>query len=95
MHTAAPPDGWAKSFRDMLGFPIAALILSHYKWEDLKKYKRYHSIWGIAGGIGCIVLFMCGKNTVAYIHDWFVIVAEIFVWGFVLIQTLFTNKTVL
>ena len=90
VHTAAPPDGWAKSFRDMLGFPIAALILSHYKWEDLKKYKRYHSIWGIAGGIGCIVLFMCGKNTVAYIHDWFVIVAEIFVWGFVLIQTLFT-----
>ncbi len=90
VHTASIPGGWKESFRDMLGFAIAALILLHYKKEDFEKYRIYHICWGILGAIGCIVLFAIRKDNVIHLNDWIVVVAEIYVWGFVLIQTVGT-----
>ena len=44
VHTAPIPGGWKESFRDMLGFAIAALILLHYSKEDIIRYRKYHTI---------------------------------------------------
>lgn len=90
VHTAPIPGGWKESFRDMLGFAIAALILMHYKKQDFALYRKYHIGWGILGAIGCIVLFLVRKDYVVHLNDWTIVVAEIYVWGFVLIQTLGT-----
>lgn len=90
VHTAPIPGGWKESFRDMLGFAIAALIWLHYSKEDIIRYRKYHTLWGVLGAIGCMILFFIRKGDVSHLNDWVVVVAEIYVWGFVLIQTVFT-----
>ena len=88
VHTAEIPSGWKENFRDMLGFAVAALILLHYRKEDFERYRKYHIGWGALGAVGCVILFILRKDNAIYLNDWIVVVAEIYVWGFVLIQTL-------
>lgn len=90
VHTAGIPEGWKESFRDMLGFAIAALIFLHYKKADFVRYRRYHIGWAVIGAVVCSVLFLIRKDHAIHLNDWIVVVIEIYVWGFVLIQTIGT-----
>lgn len=90
VHTAGIPEGWKESFRDMLGFAIAALIFLHYKKADFVHYHRYHIGWAVIGAVVCSVLFLIRKDHAIHLNDWIVVVIEIYVWGFVLIQTIGT-----
>lgn len=90
VHTAPPPSGWKECFRDMLGFPVALLIILHYKKEAWRECRLFHVVWALCGCIGCLAWFVLRRNSVAYIQDFIVVVLEVYVWGFVLIQTLYT-----
>jgi len=90
VHTADLTSGWKEGFRDMLGFAIAALILLHYKKDDFKKYCKFHIGWAIAGAVGCGALYFGRLHQVSYINAWTVWILEVYVWGFVLIQTIGT-----
>lgn len=90
IQTASVSDGWRESFRDMTGFPIAALILLHYKKEEFRECRVWHGLWSIGGAAFCVLFFLMQRSRVLFVNDLFVVTAEIFIWGFVLIQTIYS-----
>lgn len=79
--------GGRELFRDLTGIVVAVIILSHYRWQDLVKYKKIHIGWSVLAVIGLPVLFVVGKSRVPFLPDWIVVILDIFVWGYVLIAT--------
>lgn len=86
--TCAPNGGGREIFRDLTGIVVAALILSHYKKEDIVRYKKLYIAWTILALAGLPVLFIAGKSWLPFLLDWLVINIELFVWGYVLIAVL-------
>lgn len=85
--TCHPNGGGRELFRDLTGIVMAVMLLSHYRWTDFVKYKKFHITWSILAVIGLPVLFVFGKSKVPFLADWFVVVLDLFVWGYVLIVT--------
>lgn len=90
IHTASPIEGWREVFRDLTGLVMAVIILSHYRLSDILRYKKYHFLWTILGGVLCCTLFFVRKDSVIFIADWLVLNINFFVWGYVLLQTFLT-----
>ena len=90
IHTASPLAGWRETFRDMTGLVIGVLILMHYTKAEILKYRKYHLIWTVIGSITSVVLFFTYLERLYFPHDKFVMALDIFLWGFVLIQTFMT-----
>lgn len=88
--TCAPNGGGREIFRDLTGMAMAVLILSHYKREDIVRYKKIHLAWSVLAIIGLPVLFFVGRSWLPFLWDWVVILMDIFIWGYVVIVT-FTN----
>lgn len=85
--TCDPNGGGREMFRDLTGMVMAILILSHYKWQDIIKYKIFYIGWSILAVIGLPVLFVAGKSRQPFLGDWVVVVFDIFIWGYVMITT--------
>lgn len=85
--TCAPNGGGREIFRDLTGVTMAVLILSHYKREDIVRYKKIYLVWSIAAIIGLPILFIVGRSRLPFPADWIVILFDIFIWGYVIIAT--------
>ena len=85
--TCAPNGGGREIFRDLTGLTMAVVILSHYKWKDIVRYKKLHLAWSALAIIGLPVLFVVGRSWLPFLADWIVILFDIYVWGYVIIVT--------
>ncbi|MDE6951896.1 MAG: hypothetical protein K2P64_13415 [Lachnospiraceae bacterium] len=85
--TCAPNGGGREIFRDSTGAAMAVLILSHYKWADIVKYKKIYFGWSILAAAGLPVLFVVGKEWLSFPEEWLVILFDILIWGYVIIAT--------
>lgn len=79
--------GGRELFRDLTGIVIAVIILSHYRWQNIVKYKKIYIDWSILAAIGLPVLFAVGRSRVPFLADWIVVILDFFVWGYVLVAT--------
>ena len=85
--TCAPNGGGREIFRDLTGITMAVIILSHYKWEDVVRYKKLHLAWSVLAAAGLPVLFAAGRSWLPFLADWIVLLIDIFIWGYVVIIT--------
>lgn len=90
IQTTSVSDGWRESFQNMVGFAVAALILLSYKREDFQKCRIYHLLWCVVGIVLSIVLFALNREQMPHMNYLFVMIGEVFVWGFVIVQTIFS-----
>ncbi|MCM1562559.1 MAG: hypothetical protein NC079_03000 [Clostridium sp.] len=84
--TGSGLNGVNESFRDLTGIVVEAVILSHYKWEDFRRWKIPHMVWsglGIAAGVG-LILF--GSDLFPFLNDRIVLCADVWLWGHILIR---------
>lgn len=90
IQTTSVLDGWRESFQNMVGFAVAALILLAYKKEDFQKCRIYHLLWCVLGTVACVLVFLLKRDEMLHMNYLLVIVTEIFIWGFVVIQTIYS-----
>lgn len=90
MQTAAWYTGILDFSRDALGVLMAVILMTHYKWEDFKKYKVLYIVWSVVGVIGGIVFVpMAVAARGEYLKaDTFIIWLGIFLMGYCVLHTL-------
>jgi hypothetical protein len=85
--TCSGLDGLSETFRDAMGLVMAVVIMSHYKIEEFRKRKFLYLLWCIVGAAAGIGALIWGIGRKPFLNDWIMIIADIFVWGFILIHT--------
>ncbi|MCM1113628.1 MAG: hypothetical protein NC399_10290 [Muribaculum sp.] len=85
--TTSGLDGWGETFRELLGAVTAALILSHYRLEDLRKRKTPYLIWSLFCLAGGVFFVMKGQSLVWFLNDRIVLALDVFLFGLILIHT--------
>ncbi len=75
------------TFRLIGAIMIAAIILSHYKWGDIVRYKKYHMAWSIFAGIAFPVFYVVGRSWHVVAIICFLTLLAVFIWGYVVILT--------
>lgn len=90
VRTAYEPGGWLETFRDLTGVVMAVIILSHYRLSDFKKWKIPCILWSVIGGGAGIAAFCWGMCHQFCLKDWFVILLDIFLFGYIMIHTFVT-----
>lgn len=90
MQTVAWYTGMYEFSRDALGVLMAVILMTHYKWEDFKKYKVLYIVWSVVGVIGGIVFVpMAVTARGDYLKaDTFIIWLGIFLMGHCVLHTL-------
>lgn len=90
MQTAAWYTGILDFSRDALGVLMAVILMTHYKWEDFKKYKVLYIVWSVVGVIGGIVFIpMAVAARGDYLKaDTFIIWLGFFLMGYCVLHTL-------
>ncbi len=88
--TMAPDNGWLYGFRDLTGMVVALLVLSHYRLSDFKAYWKFHLGWLVIGIAAMVIAFPLLAARAPYVNHRMVLLLVLFVWGFVLIQTICT-----
>lgn len=90
MQTAAWYTGILDFSRDALGALMAVILMTHYKWEDFKKYKVLYLAWSVVGVIGGIVFIPMAVTARGeyLIADTFIIWLGIFLMGYCVLHTL-------
>lgn len=86
--TCSGLDGWSETFRDLTGVGVAVLIMSHYKFEDFKKYKIPYIIWSVISAVGGAIAFLWGRNHRPFMNDWIVVIIDVVLFGYIIIHTL-------
>ncbi|MCM1187813.1 MAG: hypothetical protein NC541_00770 [bacterium] len=87
IRTAYQVGGWLETFRDLTGVVMAVIILSHYRLRDFRKWKIPYLLWSVAGGGAAIAAFFWGIYQQKCLNEWFVILLDIFLFGYVVIHT--------
>lgn len=87
IRTANGPDGWLETFRDLTGVVMAVVIMSHYKLSDFRRWKLPYIIWSVVGAVGFAVAFQWGVRNQKCLNDWFVILLDVFLYGYIVIHT--------
>lgn len=86
--TASGLDGVIETFRDMAGILMAAIIMSHYKWEEFMAHKALYAIWtGIWGAAGALFIVF-GQPLVYFMNERIMIALDVLVFGYVVIHTI-------
>lgn len=86
--TASGLDGVIETFRDMAGMLMAAIIMSHYKWEEFKEHKLLYMIWtGIAVVAGALFIVF-GQPLAYFMNERIMIALDVLVFGYVVIHTI-------
>ena len=86
VRTAYGTSGWLETFRDLTGTVMAIIILSHYKFSDFQRRKIPYLVWSAAGGSAAVLAFIWGIYNQRCLKDWFVILLDIFLFGFIVIH---------
>lgn len=77
-------------FRDLTGAVMAIIILSHYHFEDFRKWKIPHVIWTAVWIVGAPIVFFFGGYTIAVKDirmEWWAIALGVVLFGYVLVNT--------
>ena len=86
--TASGLDGVIETFRDMAGILMAAIIMSHYKWEEFMAHKVLYAIWtGIAVVAGALFIVF-GQPLAYFMNERIMIALDVLVFGYVVIHTI-------
>lgn len=85
--TGNPNDGTREMFRNLTGICMAVLVLSHYIWKDIVKYKVYYLGWSILAAIGLPIFFVIARSWQPLLNMWITALFLIFIWGYVLLVT--------
>lgn len=86
--TASGLDGVIETFRDMAGMLMAAIIMSHYKWEEFKEHKLLYMIWtGIAVVAGALFIAV-GQPLAYFMNERIMIALDVLAFGYVVIHTI-------
>lgn len=85
--TCSGLDGWLETFRDLTGVVMAALIMSHYRLEDLKKYRPAYLVWTGLSMVGGIGAFLWGIENRPFLNDWVVVIIDVVLFGYIVIHT--------
>lgn len=90
IQTVAWYTGIIEFSRDMLGVLMAVILMTHYKWEDFKKYKVLYIIWSVVGIIGGIIFIpMAFRERADFLKaDTIIIWLGIFLMGYCVLHTL-------
>lgn len=85
--TCSGLDGWLESFRDLAGVGMAVLIMSHYKWSEICKWKIPYIIWSVLCVCGGVFALVWGIQNKYYFNDWLIIVLDVVLYGYIVIHT--------
>lgn len=86
--TGSGLDGVIETFRDMAGILMAAIIMSHYKWEEFMTHKVLYAIWtGIAVVAGALFIVF-GQPLAYFMNERIIIALDVFAFGYVVIHTI-------
>lgn len=86
--TGSGLDGVIETFRDMAGILMAAIIMSHYKWEEFMTHKVLYAIWtGIAVVAGALFIVF-GQPLAYFMNERIMIALDVFAFGYVVIHTI-------
>lgn len=87
VRTANGSAGWLETFRDLTGVVMAVVIMSHYKRSDFLRWRMPYLVWSIAAMMGCAVAFYWGTRNQICLKDWFVVLLNVFLYGYIVIHT--------
>lgn len=87
VRTANGPDGWLETFRDLTGVVMAIVIMSHYKLSDFRRWKIPYIVWSVVGAVGFAAAFQWGVLNQMCLKDWFVVLLDVFLYGYIVIHT--------
>ncbi len=85
--TGRPNDGSREIFRNLTGICMAAIILSHYTWKDIVKYKVYYLGWSVLAAIGLPIFYTTQRSWQPLLRMWMTVLFLILIWGYVLLAT--------
>lgn len=85
--TASGLDGVIETFRDMTGILMAAIIMSHYKWEDFTAHKFLYASWTVIGAAAGVLFVMFGQPWAYFQNDRVMIALDVLIFGYVVIHT--------
>ena len=85
-HTGSGLDGIVETFRDLVGVPIAVMIVIHYKWEDFRKYKIPYLIWTGVGILGGILFWNLSGDLIYFANDRITVILELFLYGYICVH---------
>lgn len=86
--TASGLDGVIETFRDMAGILMAAIIMSHYKWEKFKEHKLLYMIWTGIGVVAGALFIVFGQPLAYFMNERIMIALDVLVFGYVVIHTI-------
>ena len=75
--TCSGLDGWLETFRSLTGVVMAIIIMSHYRWDSLRKHKIPYLVWTAISIVGGVVALWWGKNNFYFFNDWIVRVIDV------------------
>lgn len=87
VRTGNGSEGWLETFRDLTGVIMAVVIMSHYKRSDFMRWKIPYLVWSIVGLTGCTIAFYWGVQNQMCLKDWFVVLLDVFLYGYIVIHT--------
>ncbi|MCD7836950.1 MAG: hypothetical protein LUG83_09975 [Lachnospiraceae bacterium] len=85
--TCSGLDGLSETFRDSMGIVMAVVIMSHYRIEEFRRRKFLYLLWLVVSIAGGAAAFIWGMDNRPFLNDWFVIIADIILWGVILLHT--------
>lgn len=72
-------------FRDLFGIVFGVLLIIRFKGPILKKCKIPFMVWAVAGAAMVVLGAQTGRNLVTFYNDWIIILADLWLYGFILI----------
>lgn len=89
MQTVKWDTGIIEFARDSLGILMAAILFTHYKWNDFVKYKIPYIVWSVIGAAAGIILvpIVCDRRQDFLKADTMVIALGVFFMGYCVIHT--------
>ncbi len=79
-------DGLREIFRDLMGIVMVIIIVSHYKPEDLIRWKKAYLIWGVVSILGGTGVYLFYREQVLYPTDMLIIIMDVVLFGGILIH---------
>lgn len=80
-------DGWLESFRDLTGVVMAVVIMSHYRFSEIKKWRLPYLVWSLLCVVALVPAILWGRANRPYLNAWCVLLLDIILFGYILIHT--------
>ena len=81
-------EGGLFAWQNALGIIVAVLIFTHYRWDELKKYKNVYIVWSGLSIIGGFAYYVWrSSQTPFYLNATIVFLVDIILFGYIIIHT--------